>query len=164
MIVISDTTPIISLLKINRLSLLQDLFGEVKIPLAVFNELTVNLKFAEEIEAVKNSLFIKISEVKDKSAVEIFQKTTGLDLGESEAIVLSKELDAKLILMDELRGRTVAQQMDLELMGTVGILMAAYKRKLISSNEVKKCAQVLKNSKRFLSDALLEFLVNETSK
>lgn len=48
MIVISDTTPIISLLKINRLSLLQDLFGEVKIPLAVFNELTVNLKFAEE--------------------------------------------------------------------------------------------------------------------
>lgn len=108
-------------------------------------------------------MFIKISEVKDKNAVEIFQKT-GLDLGESEAIVLSKELDAKLILMDELRGRTVAQQMDLELMGTVGILMAAYKRKLISSNEVKKCAQVLNNSKRFLSDALLEFLVNETSK
>ncbi len=39
MIVVSDTTPLISLLKINRLDLLEKLFGEVFIPQAVFNEL-----------------------------------------------------------------------------------------------------------------------------
>ena len=40
MIVVSDTTPLISLLKINRIDLLERLFGEVLIPQAVFNELT----------------------------------------------------------------------------------------------------------------------------
>nr|WP_296063477.1 hypothetical protein [uncultured Mediterraneibacter sp.] len=42
MIVVSDTTPLISLLKINRLDLLQELFGEVLIPQAVFDELTAD--------------------------------------------------------------------------------------------------------------------------
>lgn len=42
MIVVSDTTPLISLLKINRLDLLEKLFGEVFIPQAVFNELTAD--------------------------------------------------------------------------------------------------------------------------
>ena len=37
MIVVSDTTPLISLLKINRINLLERLFGEVMIPQAVFN-------------------------------------------------------------------------------------------------------------------------------
>lgn len=40
MIVVSDTTPLISLLKINRLELLERLFGDVMIPKAVFDELT----------------------------------------------------------------------------------------------------------------------------
>ena len=47
MIVVSDTTPLISLLKINRIDLLEKLFGDVLIPQAVFDELTVNQ--AEEI-------------------------------------------------------------------------------------------------------------------
>lgn len=164
MIVVSDTTPIISLLKIEKLDLLKDLFNEVEIPSAVFSELTSNLNFSDEIETVKKSSFIKISQVKDKNAVDIFQRTTGLDLGESEAIVLSKELNAELILMDEVRGRTVAKQMDLKLMGTVGIIFMAYKKKLISSNDVKNYAKILKESKRFISDNLLEFLINETAK
>ena len=40
MIVISDTTPLISLLKIGRLNILEILFGSVQIPKAVFAELT----------------------------------------------------------------------------------------------------------------------------
>lgn len=40
MIVISDTTPIISLLKINQLELLERLFENVMIPAAVYKELT----------------------------------------------------------------------------------------------------------------------------
>ncbi len=45
MIVISDTTPLISLLKINRLDLLEKLFGQVQIPQGVFSELTENPRF-----------------------------------------------------------------------------------------------------------------------
>ena len=53
MIVISDTTPIITLIKINRIDLLEKLFGEVSIPEAVFHELTTNNAFANEAEIVK---------------------------------------------------------------------------------------------------------------
>lgn len=42
MIVVSDTTPLISLLKIDRIGLLKKLFGQVLIPQAVFDELTVD--------------------------------------------------------------------------------------------------------------------------
>ena len=42
MIVVSDTTPLISLLKIDRLDLLEKLFGTVYIPQGVFSELTGN--------------------------------------------------------------------------------------------------------------------------
>ena len=43
MIVVSDTTPLISLLKINRIDLMEKLFGAVMIPTAVFDELTADL-------------------------------------------------------------------------------------------------------------------------
>lgn len=48
MIVISDTTPIISLLKINQLDLLQKLFGEIWIPDTVYKELISNERFNQE--------------------------------------------------------------------------------------------------------------------
>ena len=37
MIVIADTTPIITLIKLNRLELLEKLFGSVMIPSAVYD-------------------------------------------------------------------------------------------------------------------------------
>ena len=55
MIIISDTTPIISLLKINRLDLLEKLFGSVQIPRRVFTELTDNERYSKEADVVKQS-------------------------------------------------------------------------------------------------------------
>ena len=48
MIVISDTTPIISLLKANHLELLEKLYGNVLIPEAVYQELTSNPAYEKE--------------------------------------------------------------------------------------------------------------------
>ena len=59
MIVISDTTPIVSLIKISRIDLLEKLFGEVCIPEAVFRELTTNTIFESEAKVVQNSPFLK---------------------------------------------------------------------------------------------------------
>lgn len=52
MIVVSDTTPLISLLKADALALLESLFGEVTIPDAVYSELTSNPDFADEAEII----------------------------------------------------------------------------------------------------------------
>ena len=63
MIVVSDTTPLISLLKIERLALLEKLFGQVFIPEAVFNELTIDARFCQEAEQLKQSPFITVKNV-----------------------------------------------------------------------------------------------------
>ena len=52
MIVVSDTTPLISLLKIKRVDLLKELFGEVLIPQAVFDELTSDKRFQVEADQI----------------------------------------------------------------------------------------------------------------
>lgn len=61
MIVVSDATPIISFLKINRLDILGKLFGEVLLPEAVYEELTSNQEFWDEAEQVKSCEFFKKS-------------------------------------------------------------------------------------------------------
>ena len=63
MIVISDTTPLISLLKIGRLDLLEKLFGKVLIPCAVYRELTIDERFKTEADQLRHKKFIIISEV-----------------------------------------------------------------------------------------------------
>ena len=60
MIVASDTTPLISLLKISRLDLLEKLFGEVLIPSAVFKELTTDERFQLEANQIRQEKFIVV--------------------------------------------------------------------------------------------------------
>ena len=69
MIVIADTTPLISLMKIGRLDLIFHLFGEIMIPKAVFDELVYNSRFPEESRQMKESSFIKTVVVEDIKSV-----------------------------------------------------------------------------------------------
>lgn len=48
MIVVSDTTPLISLMKMGQLDLVNHLFGEVQIPNVVYEELVSNTRFPDE--------------------------------------------------------------------------------------------------------------------
>ena len=59
MIVISDTTPIITLSKIKRLDVLQKLFGKIMIPQAVYNGLTSSTQFRDEADAVNKAEYIE---------------------------------------------------------------------------------------------------------
>ena len=117
MLVVSDTTPIISLMKDNRLGILKELFQEIVIPEAVYNELTSNPKFPEEAEMIEASDFIKTVTLNDRKLIDVFQRATGLDLGESEAIIYSDDGGADLLMMDEAKGRQVAKQMNIKSSG-----------------------------------------------
>jgi predicted nucleic acid-binding protein len=161
MIVVSDTTPIISMLKINKLYLFDKLFGEILIPNAVYNELTTSKKFEEEATQIKKCDFIKIVEVENNKDIERFRRMTGLDLGESEAIIYSDKHGAELLLMDEAKGRMIAKQMGLHIMGTIGILMQAYDDKIITKDDILVCIDTLKKNGRYISERLFDGLKNK---
>ncbi|HBN82950.1 MAG TPA: hypothetical protein DDZ89_03830 [Clostridiales bacterium] len=63
MLIISDTTPIISLIKIGKLDILNSMYGDIIIPVAVYNELVSNPLMKNEIETVKKSKFLKVTKV-----------------------------------------------------------------------------------------------------
>lgn len=159
MIVVSDTTPLISLMKIGRLGLIEQLFGEVQIPDAVFAELITNPQFAEEAKQIQDGSFIKRVVIDDSKSVDLLRRATGLDKGESEAIILSDTCHADLLLMDEVKGRQVAKQMGLHLMGTVGMLRVAYEEKLLSYEDIVECMEVLRVNGRHISDKLFRELL-----
>ncbi|MCD7717329.1 MAG: DUF3368 domain-containing protein [Lachnospiraceae bacterium] len=158
MIIISDTTPIISLLKIKHLDLLQKLFGEIWIPNAVYEELISNKKFSNEARQIMEVEYIEKVQVGDSKSVRLLQRATGLDAGESEAIILSDEKKADILLMDEAKGRLVAKQMGLTIMGTVGILMTAYEEQLLTSLEIEQCIEALRENGRHISEKLYQQL------
>lgn len=127
MIIVADASPLISFAILNKLDVLDKLFKDILIPIAVYKEITkVNKKHSNKLKSFAEN---KTKKVKNKLAVELLQKD--LDLGESEAIVLAKENNISDILMDEYKGRKIAKDNGLHPIGTLGVLIQAKKKKLI---------------------------------
>ena len=156
MIVVSDTTPLISLMKIQCLDVLEPLFGQVLIPDAVFSELTTNPSFQDEASAIRHCDFIRRVSVRERMAVDVLRAVSGLDIGESEAIVFAEDVHADVVLMDEAKGRKAAKSKGLFIMGTVGVLLFAFEEHLLSAEEVKRAVDALRFSRRHISQSLLE--------
>ncbi|MCM1538857.1 MAG: DUF3368 domain-containing protein [bacterium] len=143
MIVISDTTPILSLLKAGQLELMQKLYQSVLVPKAVYRELTENPIYKEEAERIKRVEFFSVIAVENIKSVHILRSVTGLDEGESEALIMYDEQKADLLLMDEQKGRKVAKQMNVRHIGTAGMLMLAYDKGMIEAAKVKECIDTM---------------------
>jgi predicted nucleic acid-binding protein len=157
--VVSNTTPIISLLKIGKLEILKVLYDEIYIPQEVFNEIEAgkHKKYYLNLLAFE---WIKIEQIQDRKSIAYF---LDLDKGEPEAIVLATESEADLILLDESLGRFHAKHAGLRVTGTIGILVKAKKQGLIS--ELKPLILELKEKGVWLSESLIERilqLANET--
>jgi predicted nucleic acid-binding protein len=131
MIVISDTTPILSLIKIDRLKILEELYKKIIIPKAVYDELIINIDYQDEIDIIKRCTFIQIENVEENLSVVLLQRELKLDRGESEAIVLAKNINADLIIIDERKARRIAKDVGLKVTGTLGILVEAKQQGLI---------------------------------
>ncbi len=159
MIVVADTTPIITLMKLQRLDLLERLFDTVIIPNAVYEELISNSNYLTEAQMVVACPFLKRIEVSDRRSIKILREVVGLDAGESEAIALAEEKNAALLIIDERKGRRVAKQMELKIIGTIGILLQAFDCEILSKTEILSYAEKLKNSKIRISDTLFELVL-----
>lgn len=129
MIVVSNAGPLIALAQIGQFNLLRMLYGQLYIPVAVHTEVAASGYKRPGGEELRASTWIHITEISELIAIPLLKER--LDAGESEAIALALQLGADLLLMDEGRGRRVAEARGLHKTGTIGTLIAAKKRVLV---------------------------------
>jgi len=125
-LIISDSTTIITLLNIDRLDVLTNIFSLVYIPKRVYEEIVID----EQI--ILNENFFIIKEIKDKKLYKLLSKS--LDAGECEAIVLAKEMGLSLII-DEKKGRKIAYNLGINIFGFIGLLVLNCKNGLLTQEE-----------------------------
>lgn len=157
MIVVSNTTPLIGLAAIQQFDLLQQSFSEVCIPQAVYAEsVAVGREEGDSKHKVSGATWIRVLTVQDRLAVEVLLDE--LDLGEAEAIVLARELNADWVLMDERKARRKLAQLGINKIGTLGILLKAKQEGLLDTvrPEIEKLQQQSFRMSQSVIDAVLK--------
>jgi predicted nucleic acid-binding protein len=130
LIVVSDTSPVLSLARIGRLEILRSLYGEVLIPTAVYEELRAATSGAPQIDLAAFPWLV-VTSAHDRRRVD--ELCADLDLGEAEAIVLAMERHADVLLVDERRGRRTAAALGLTVTGLIGLVVQAKRTGVISA-------------------------------
>ncbi|TAE57530.1 MAG: DUF3368 domain-containing protein [Nostocales cyanobacterium] len=131
MIIVSNTSPITSLSAIGQIHLLHEIYGNIIIPKAVYEEMTgLGYTVPGTIE-VQTLAWIETKELENRLLLEQFP--TKLHRGESETIALAIALNADRVIMDENPGRKHAISLGLNVVGVLGILLIAQRRNLINS-------------------------------
>ncbi len=129
MIVVSDTSPILSLALIGRLELLRDLYGAILIPDAVRWEIIATGQSGAG--AVAQVDWIITRPIEHDVVLKLLLRE--VDRGEAEAIALALQSNADILLVDERKARHLAAYLELGVAGLLDVLQEAKRRQLITS-------------------------------
>jgi len=151
-IVVSDSTVLIGLAKIGKLSLLRQLFSRINIPEEVRKEISPKGKAKPGSREIRESKWILDKTVKDRTGVNLL--LASLDKGEAEVLVLAKQMKADLILVDEEKARKVAAIAGFKVMGILGILLLAKKTGLLE--EIKPYIDELQKKSFRISNRVVQ--------
>jgi hypothetical protein len=126
-VIVSNASPLIVLLKTSKLSILKELFQKILVPVAVREEITAK---DYEKSIFDKMEWIETRNIRNTETAILLEELIGK--GEAEAIVLAKELRTTL-LMDDAKARKYAKLLNVEVIGTLGLLKLAKNHGLISS-------------------------------
>lgn len=145
-VIISATNCLILLSKIDRLDLLK------KISKSIFITSEIKSEFGKETPS-----WIKVKSPKNKSYQELLE--LDLDSGESSAIALSFEMKNSILILDDLKGRHLAEKLKLRYSGTFGLILKAKNIGVI--NEVKPILDAIKQTDFRFSEKLFQLVLKE---
>jgi predicted nucleic acid-binding protein len=147
-----NSGPLVALSILGQLELLPALYAECWIPRTVFNEVTVagiGKPGAASLQAPDWQARVRTGPEPDPLLV------VELDPGEAEVISLARQLSPCLAIIDERRGRRIAERVyGLAVKGTAGILVEARRRGLIA--RVRPCLLELRAAGYFIADSVIE--------
>lgn len=148
MILIADSSALITLSICNCINLLDEIFGVVKVPSAVYKEVT--REFKPESKNLSEFLDGKIEEIN----IEDYIIVEGvLGIGELEAMALYKKLNADWLLVDDEKARKVARINRIQVIGSLGVLLLAKQKKKIAT--ILPLIQTIQKSNIYYSDKLI---------
>lgn len=138
-VVISDTSCLILLSKIEELHLLERLYSEVMVSEEIAEE------FGEPLPP-----FIKIQSVKDKQKQILLEMQ--IDKGESSGIALAMEIEHSVLIIDDYKARKIAERLNIAFTGTLGVIISAKQKGIIVS--IKPLLEKMKQTNFRISEAL----------
>ena len=119
--IISNTSSLIVLDNINALYILRELYQTIYITPEVADE------YAKPLEN-----WMSVVEITDKNYLRILN--TSVDLGEASTIALAMQIqEDNVMILDDLKGRKLATQLQLKFTGLLGILLKAKQKQIILS-------------------------------
>ncbi len=145
-IIISDTSCLILLDKIEQIDLLKSLSKQVYITEEIKKEFGRELPDWIQIKSPSNKKYQKLIEI-------------DLDKGEAGALALSLDIENSIVLIDDLKGRKYAEKLNINFSGTLGLLLKAKNCGIIK--ELKPVIERIKNTNFRFSDSLLKRLIIE---
>ncbi len=152
--VVSNTTPIISLSSVGRLEILKDLYHEIILPEAVYEEIKSKEEYGyQEVEAD----FIKVRSVQGKKYRNLMLNQ--LDAGEAETILLATEINADIVIIDESIGYKIAKNAGLNVVRTLSILLKAKKIGILS--EIKPVLDEMISKGRWYSEKVYKTILRK---
>ncbi len=142
--VLSDTSCLILFKKIGQIELLH----------LAYDKITITPQVRDEYKAMI-PMWVKIQPVSNQQ--KIAEYNTIVDIGEASVIALAQEVRSPLLLMDDKRGRKLAELLNIELTGTLGTLLKAKKKGIIKS--VRPLLHDLKEINFRMSDKLEQYIL-----
>ena len=150
--VIVNSTPLIALCHVNQLNILKELYGEVIIPSAVYDEISVK-KDSVCKKIVDESLeWIHVQKIQNVMAKAMFKSQ--LHDGEVEVMILAKEQNADVVIIDDQNAKKYAKYLELPVTGTLGILIKAKQVGYIP--ELKPLLDVMVQNGIYIKNSLIE--------
>lgn len=156
-IIVADASPLIALAKLDHLPLLQQVFSAIHVPETVYTEVINDLS-REDAKTLKT--FLDANSTPQPNITNEFTQVISLTLDAGETQALAQVLNCG-VLMDELRGRKVAQRHNIPAVGILGVLIQSKQQNLIK--EIAPLLQKLQDENYRLSDALIRTVLERVN-
>jgi len=165
---IIDSSSLIIFAKIKKLDILLKLYKPLSITKETYKEtveqgIIINAPDAKIINEFVESKKIKIKDL-DKTYAKLSKELRNiysqLGFGESEAIALTLQEGDNMLIMDEELGRDVAKLYNLKPVGSLRILLEAYKENILDEQKLRETVrEMIKNKFRLGAEVIDEFWV-----
>lgn len=147
-VIISDTSCLIILSKIGELDLLRQLYQTVIITDKI------QLEYGEQLPD-----WIIVQQAKDHYKQQLLEMQ--VDIGEASAIALALEISGSIIILDDWKARKLAERLGLSVTGTIGVIVKAKKKGIIST--IKPYLNKIKETNFRISEELEQIALKEAN-